>query len=494
MAIVWDEQKSTTPGTIVWDEPSTPSPVATPSTGGLSEALSKRGANIAQRWAAPADESVMGSVMNAEDRLVGTAGQLAGGVNDIVGAGLKGAYGMLPDGVRGFIGDRTKAVVSGFADAPLIRQGATTMADLYAAAEKRYPKQVQRAEDVLNIAGVVPMGWAGKKAASATADAAMATKNAFYPKPTSEEALRQILQAARGTNDPTVVAKRLSAGESALGRIDLKGVNTYNGIRTKLDESIPALSRSVDDILNKDTTLYKLDDLSTKQPVQDIMQGGQAIAQAPVEVNFINDAIDQLGQYYGKVGQKGKAADMANTLERATTEGLTKKEVNDIARKYNIEFSDKSFNKNGELLNSITAGQHETIRSGVKEVARRGMPAEAAEIDGMMSNIYKTRELVSKNEVAIQRLKDTYKERGLGEKLVSHALVLADLATLGTVKGALLKLAPRNMGLKTRNWADIEGKLSRNLSILEKANAAKTGEEMANILRQNMSLRQPPNP
>jgi hypothetical protein len=118
------------------------------------------------------------------------------------------------------------------------------------------------------------------------------------------------------------------------------------------------------------------------------------------------------------------------------------------------------------------------------------MPPAAAELDGLMSDIYRTKDLISRNEAAVQRLKDTYKERGLGEKLVSHAIAFADLATLGTVKGALLKLAPRGMGLKVNNWVEIENNLTRNLAILEKANAAKTNQEMADILRQNLRLRE----
>jgi hypothetical protein len=438
--------------------------------------------------------------MTGVERAIGNAGQGWGMVADVPMEMLKSGVSAIPDFLKNAVTETQMPFLGGQSLKQVGQSAAPILGGIsqgYNALEQAAPRVtnvLDAAGNALNLGGTLgminPVAQAVRGAGAPIQGAATATKNAFFPKPTSEEALRQILQAARGQKNPAIISKNLAAGERALSRLDLKGVNTYNGIRAKLDEAIPALSKSVDDELLKNTKVYTLDDLATKQPVQPLGQGTAAIPQAPIEVNFAKDALTHLEELYTKIGEKGKAADIKNTLTRAEWDGISKKEVNDIARTYNKEFGDKAFDVKGDPLTSVNAQQYQTVRSGLKEVARRDMPPAAAELDGLMSDIYRTKDLISRNEAAVQRLKDTYKERGLGEKVISHAIAFADLATLGTVKGALLKLAPRGMGLKVNNWVEIENNLTRNLAILEKANAAKTNQEMASILNQNLRLRE----
>jgi predicted Fe-Mo cluster-binding NifX family protein len=439
--------------------------------------------------------------MTGVERAIGNAGQGMGMVADIPMELVKSGVSAIPDFLKNavtetqlpFLGGQSLKQV-GQSSAPIlggISQGYNALEQ----AAPRVTNVLDATGNALNLGGTLgminPAAQGIKGVGAPIQGAATATKNAFFPKPTSEEALRQILQAARGQKNPAIISKNLAAGERALNRLDLKGVNTYNGIRTKLDEAIPALSKSVDDELLKNTKIYTLDDLATKQPVQTLGQGTAAIPQSPIEVNFAKDALTHLEELYTKIGEKGKAADIKNTLTRAEWDGISKKEVNDIARTYNKEFGDKAFDVKGDPLTSVNAQQYETVRRGLKEVARRDMPPAAAELDGLMSDIYRTKDLISRNEAAVHQLRDQFKQRGLGEKAVDNIIKYADIVTRGTITGILSKLTTRGFGYKLNNWVELEERLTKNLKILEAAGAAKTDTEMAQILRQNLTYNKP---
>lgn len=187
-----------------------------------------------------------------------------------------------------------------------------------------------------------------------------------------------------------------------------------------------------------------------------------------VKVNFVKDALNHLTELYLEIGEKGKAISQKNILKKANTEGLTKKEVNDIARTYNAEFGAKAFGKSGEPLTSVNAQHYENVRSGLKEVARRGLDDTAKETDDVLSSLLNTKTLVSKNMEAANKLQQKYDRRGIGEKLGRSVLTAFDIATAGMVKGAFLKLIPRGLGYKVKNFVELEESLQRNLAILNK--------------------------
>ncbi len=209
-------------------------------TGGISDALSKRAENIGDIWSMPTNDPRMEpSVMNAFTRspaiALQTMGQVAGGVNDIVGAGLKAGYqNLVPEGVRGFISERNKAVMGGL-DAPPVRQGAMTIADLYAAAQKRYPEAVKNVEAVANISGVVPTGWASKEGAGIIKGAVTPVVNLANVEKKIDQAITNGIQ--KGIK-PTVV------GKSDAGLVRKYYENARTAVRDIVDASPIKLSQS----------------------------------------------------------------------------------------------------------------------------------------------------------------------------------------------------------------------------------------------------------
>jgi hypothetical protein len=149
----------------------TPQTTTSPSfTGGVSDAWAKRGANIAQNWTDTASkydprqqEGAVESFTKGPGRLFRTAGQIAGGVNDVVGQGIMAGY-------RNLLSPEQQQSVSGLGR-DILQSGPVqsampaikSMAEGYGQLKKEYPQDVGNLEAAGNIAGIVPMGWLGAK-------------------------------------------------------------------------------------------------------------------------------------------------------------------------------------------------------------------------------------------------------------------------------------------------------------------------------------------
>jgi len=298
-------------------------------------------------------------------------------------------------------------------------------------------------------AGLRAAKLGGKATLKVAQTGAQKAAHLIRPKPTAEQALGQVLQGK---------TKDLAKGKKALAAIDTTGVKTYADLSKKIDDAIPDYARKVDAELMKDPITYSLDDLSTVQKTK----GGKDVTS-----NFVKDSIEHLEELYTKIGDPVKAGNMTELLEKVKVGGLTKKEVNDLARVYGSEFGDKAFSRvTGDALTSVNAQAYENVRQGLKEVARRGLSDSAKELDSTISSLYNTRKLISKNVEAANRLRQKIDERGLGEKIGRGVLVALDVATAGVVKGAVLKLLPRGLGYKVKNFIDLEESLARNLKII----------------------------
>lgn len=386
-------------------------------------------------------EKVINSSDALPSRVLQTIGQGAGFMGDVVAN-------MIPDSVKSGM---SGAVSSYLAENPGTRQGLQDIASGYSELESMMPETMRNVEAVTNIAGAVPIGKGMSAAGEAVGGVAKAgmkkTANVMYPKPTPKEALGQVLQGK---------TKDIPKGEKAFAVVDTKGVKTYAELGDRIDSTIVDYGRKVDDVLMRDKTAYPLDALKTVEKTA----GGKA-----VEQNFVEKAITQLRELYDKTDDLAKAADMDDLLTKAQTSGLTKKEVNDIARVYGSEY--RAFNpSSGEPLTSVNPQMYENVRKGLKEVARRGLDDTAKELDDTLSGLLNTRRLIEKNVEAANRLRQKVDERGLGEKIGRAALTAMDLATFGTVKGAVLKMFPRGLGYKTKNYIDLEDSLKRNLKII----------------------------
>lgn len=302
------------------------------------------------------------------------------------------------------------------------------------------------------------------------------TKEAITPTITPEKAIGEVLQGT--TQD-------IKRGAEGLNIIDTKGVKTQQQLLGTIDKKIPELAKVVDNEFAQDTTKTLLDDLTITKPTK---TGGT------VSINYVDNALKQLDELYGKTGDAVEQANIKDLINIAKTEGLSKLEINDIARTYGQEFGDKAFGKIGEPLTSVNAQLFENTRKGVKEVARQGLKSDVAiKADQAMSSLYNTRTLVKKNVEAVNKLMNKIGERGLLETIGNNVSKYADILTGGSLRGLIGGLLPRGAGYKTLNALDLEALLERNLKIIREAGSAKTTKDFikktSQLLGENNSLK-----
>jgi hypothetical protein len=251
----------------------------------------------------------------------------------------------------------------------------------------------------------------------------------------------------------------IEAGRKALSGIDTEGVKTYAELNTRLDESMSALGARQDAELEKFTQVYRADELTKQTEVGDTL-----VSQSPV-----NDALDGLQDAYLKSGDAVNAERIVQLRNTLDTQGLTLKQLNDLAREYGREFKRLAFDKLGNAKQGFNAQNFESVRRDVKSVVRDRLPDDVSkEIDLQMSSLFSTKTLVDKMEVKVNALEQRIKNRSLAQKAGGAIADVADLATFGVLRGFVQKLLPSNVGLKTANSADLERELVKNLKEIDK--------------------------
>lgn len=339
------------------------------------------------------------------------------------------------------------------------RAGVQKTADLSTKVATKVGETVARTADDIS-AGIA-------QARPATMELMERSKSIIKPKSTPTEAVGEILQG--GTKD---VAK----GVQAFDAIDTTGVKTYAELAQRLDDNIGMLSRKVDDVLAQDPTPIPLSQLTTKTTTE----GGRVVSR-----NYVETSLSHLKELYQKTADDAALANLDDLIEKANTTGLTRLEVNDISRLYNIEFGSKAFNKMGDPLTSVNAQMYENIRGGLKDVARQGMGGtEAAATDKIISSLYNTKSLVDKNVEAVNKLTQKIAERGLVEKFGYTLSKYADILTGGSIRGFIGGILPRGAGYKVMNALDLEQRLADNLEIIRKAIESGSDEAIGSAIKQ----------
>jgi|CXWL01.1.fsa_nt_gi hypothetical protein len=314
----------------------------------------------------------------------------------------------------------------------------------------------QKVVDITKVGtakAVETIGSAIDRARPATKALYNRSKELVKPLPTPAKAVGEVLQGTKPISPRDVKAFR---------SIDTANVKTYADLKAQVDESIGKLSNQVDDYLSQDPNPVSLNNLVTKTT-----SGSGRL----IERNFVSTAIEHLRELYQKSADDVGLADIDDLLIKAKSTGLTRLEVNDISRLYNSEFGSKAFSKvTGEPLTSVNAQAYENIRTGLKNVARQSMGGtEAAATDKIISSLYNTRDLVTKNVAAVQKLQQRIAERGLFEKIGYTVSKYGDILTGGSIRGFIGGILPRGAGYKLLNALDLEQRLSKNLEIIRKA-------------------------
>lgn len=352
---------------------------------------------------------------------------------------------------------------------PAISAIATKLDDLV----KAYPEVANTASDIFNAAlyfvgageGEAPLKNAITKESLADAKESLVTD--INKIPTPEELGKKATELV--TPKPTDVNKvtgeiiqgkveDIAKGKTALSQIDISKVKTYKDLGATLDKKIADDSNALDATLETNKTVKKLNDLSLKEKA----------GKMTVSHNYVKDAIAQLKEHYTAINDNVALAKIQATEAKAVKDGLTVKEINDIAKEHGQAIN--AFNANGQAASGLTKQAAENTRMGLKNTARDIFGDKAYKAaDEQISATIRTRDLVNKIEEDVNKLQQKIKERSLGEKAGRLVGEVVNLIGVGGPKGLVEYFLGRGTGLKTLNALDLEAVLSKNLKNLQKA-------------------------
>jgi len=250
-----------------------------------------------------------------------------------------------------------------------------------------------------------------------------------------------------------------TAAREALTEIDATNIKTYQDLNNALDDQISVLSRKVDEELDRYPEPRSLDELS-----KTVQVGDEVVTEQPVR-----SALDGLEEAYTKTGESANAARIRQLRQKAESEGLSLRELNELAREYGIEFRERAFTKTGDIKTGFNAENYENTRKSLKEVLRSQMPDDVTrDIDRRISNIYTTRDLTRKIEDRVAKLQQRVKDRTLAQRLGGTAASILDMTTGGALRGFVARMLPSNMGNKAMNSIEIQDELQANLKELDR--------------------------
>lgn len=264
-------------------------------------------------------------------------------------------------------------------------------------------------------------------------------------------------------------------GAKVLKTLDPKKVKTYDDLVATLEQDTKGLRTSQDKHLSKDLAKRKVNALDSTIDVDG----------TKVKHNFVKDAVDELLGYYKSSNNIKGQTEMKNLAAKLRKEGVTTKEINDLARRHGKDLN--AFNASGELSSGLSKQAAENTRSGLKElVGTLDKSGKSRALDKDMSEKLKVLSLAKDAQTKIQNFKNKAEKVGLLRKAGAKIGKVADLASGGFLKGALR--AMQGFGdTKQLNYGQIEQQLSKNLRLLQKLEKLDLTKETEESLARKIS-------
>lgn len=313
------------------------------------------------------------------------------------------------------------------------------------------------ATEGLSILGEVDnLAQASAKSVAKTLAEKSAQKSAESLDKNTAKALETVGRIVQGDEEAKNIALEV------FKNLDTKGVKTYKELYERLGARGKELMQQVDDELLKDTKGYNFWDNLVKKEVETV-GGTKKIIETP-----ISDGIEQLKELYEKVGDQISFAKMEGLEDKFAKEGLSLKEMNDLARQYSSEFWKKAFNKMGDPKTSVSSELYESQRKAIKEFVREKMPDDVVKnLDKQYSELSNTRAWIEKMAEKVNTLTQKTKKKGFLEKAWGLVANVIDKASGWSLKGFIGKLLPSNVGNKINNSLDMEAELPKLLKEMQ---------------------------
>jgi len=447
-------------------------------------------------------------------------GQSAGLVADSIGQILKGVVkAVLPQSAETAIKNKAGEVVKGALELPFKEGGDANLSNTvvaplmakYEELKKTNPKLARDIDATLGIADLASMfvgGEAVKPVASGVKEGAEqfvktgakeavvdaidqgarvatkvgqaknAVKNAIAPEITADKALGEIFLASK--------PKDIASAKKAVESLDLSNLSGREDLMTALKKNVKTNADIVTEDLKKGsmdeygrTIANTLDELATRET----SKGGQEIV-----TNHVENALKQLSELYDKTGNAVEKANTDELLAHAQVNGLTKDEVNNIAKVYGSEFKTKAFSKTGEPLTSINAQAYENTRKGVKEVARKGLSTDVArQADATISATYDAIDRLEKVINATTAAKNKVRAKGFIPRNVAKLYDIADAFSFGSISSIISKFKSESGDVTKLDLVKLDELAKDNLKTLNKVNQAKNKAEADAIIEKDLT-------
>lgn len=346
-----------------------------------------------------------GNFSNVPELALNVAGQGAGAIGDIVGRGLSA---IAPKTTKA-VSDLGGQLVNKFENTSVGKD----VTDLASQMQLKHP---QLARDISSagslamnapvVAGVANLAETGLKTGAKALEGAKNTikeipntlkgaKEAIKPSVTPGEATGEIVQGE--TADKPMAQRTIQALKNT------EGIKTHAQLSKAIDEQIikPGL-KQVDAEFAKDPTPHKIQDFT-----QTVGEGDSSVT-----VNYVQDAIDQLKDYYTKTGDVQGISDMKALESKVNTKGLTHGDINNLAREHGSALS--GYNPNGQLANGLAKQTAENTRIGLKTTARNGLESpEAKLLDKQVSEAISTKKMIDERVEKVNQ--ESQQHRKVGE-------------------------------------------------------------------------------
>ena len=266
----------------------------------------------------------------------------------------------------------------------------------------------------------------------------------------ASDAVGQILQGKPADRE---------VGIKVLSSIDTEGVTTSQELADRVDENIKNIVDPLDRALETNTLRKVLNTLTNTVDVE-----GKSVTS-----NYVADAINQLEKQYIKTNEVAKLAKIRQLRERAINEGLTVKDINDLARIHGEDLN--AYNLNGELASGLARQTAENTRMGVKSTARNLFGDKIAqEADKIISQNIRVKTLLNKQITATEKVRNRTLDPSFMQSTSALAEEALNVASFGFIRGMLASALRRGASAGTRLDAlALEGRLANNLKIINRA-------------------------
>ena len=264
---------------------------------------------------------------------------------------------------------------------------------------------------------------------------------------------------------------QVAATARVLTDIDTKKIKTYESFDREVKTQIKKFAQIQDEILAADKTKFARENFTRSV---DLGDGKKA------SINYVDEALNSLDELYSTIGELEKRAVVNQARIKFNEQGLTKKEINDLARIYGAEGN--SFTRAGELKSGRNAIAYEKTRKELKQSVRDLMDTNETKIlDQKMSDLYSVQKNTERMVKEVQKLQNRMQERGFGEKVGGIVGTAVDTMTGNALGGFFRKIiVPRGGGLKLNNAINLQENLAKNLKDFSKL-AKKKGVDASGL-------------